>query len=99
MVQLQIHRLAGTAAEHRQNTGRHGVQRTAVAQLAGAQHAAQLCHHVKAGPVHGLVYDQDAPIRVEPPTNRTLPSSEAVIPASFNAFCTWDRSFLDQVMC
>ena len=27
-------------------------------------------------------------IRVEPPTNSTFPSSEAVMPASFNAFCT-----------
>ena len=60
VVQLQVHRLAGTAAEHRQNAGSHGVQRTAVPQLACTQHAAQLCHHVKAGPVHGLVYDQDA---------------------------------------
>ena len=60
VVQLQIHRLAGTAAEHRQNAGGHGVQCTAVPQLAGAQHAAQLCNHIKAGPVHGLVYDQDA---------------------------------------
>ena len=60
MIQLQVHGLAGTAAEHRQHAGGHGVQRAAVAQLAGAQHAAQLCHHIKTGPVHGLVHDQDA---------------------------------------
>ena len=60
VVELKVHSLAGPAAEHRQNAGGHGVQRTAVAQLAGAEDAAQLGDDVKAGPLHRLIYDKDA---------------------------------------
>ena len=60
VVELKVHGLAGPAAEHRQNAGGHGVQRTAVTQLAGAENAAQLGDDVKAGPLHWLIYDKDA---------------------------------------
>ena len=39
-------------------------------------------------PVSCFTFSCAASIRVEPPTSRTFPSSEAVIPASLNAFCT-----------
>jgi len=59
VVELQINCLAGPAAEHRQNTGRHGVQRTAVAQFPGAQNAPELCNDIKAGPIGGLINNED----------------------------------------
>ena len=59
VVELQINCLAGPAAEHRQNTGRHGVQRTAVAQFPGTQNAPQLGNDIKAGPIGGLINNED----------------------------------------
>ena len=39
-------------------------------------------------PVSCFTFSWAAIIRVEPPTNSTLPNSEAVMPASLSAFCT-----------
>src|SRR5699024_80584 len=81
VVQLQVHRLAGPPAEHRQYAGGHGVQGAAVPQLAGAQHPAHLGHHVKAGPAGGLVYDQDALHQL------SSPAASSTAPASARTAC------------
>ena len=60
VVQLAVGCCGGPADKHSQHTRSHGVQRAGMPQLAGAQHTAQLGQHIKACPLAGLIYDQNA---------------------------------------
>ena len=53
-----------------------------------ATHSSGLRDLLGSLPVSCFTFSCAAIIRVEPPTRSTLPSSEAVMPASFSAFCT-----------
>ena len=50
----------GSAHKHRQHTGGHGIQRSAVTDSAGIEDPAQPGGYVLAGPVLGLVYNYNS---------------------------------------
>ena len=56
----KFHASGTTAHEHRQNTGGHGVQGAAVADAAGIEHPAQAGSHVLAGPLLGLIHNDNS---------------------------------------
>ena len=56
----KFHAPGGTAHKDRQNAGGHGVQGAAVADAAGVEDPPQAGDHVVAGPLLGLVDDDDA---------------------------------------
>ena len=56
----KFHTAGGTTHKNRQNTGGHGVQRAAVTDAAGIEHAAQSGRHVLTGPFLRFIYNYDS---------------------------------------
>ena len=56
----KFHCPGGPAHEHGQHAGGHGVQGTGVADPLLVEDAPQLGHHIVAGPVLGLIDDEDS---------------------------------------